>query len=120
MKFIKPYVACAAHAYLLVVFGIYQFYDGGEVIDLLVPVVFGVPILTMNTGVQYGTKASINICLFLSALSVGVLAYFLLAEVKKLDYLQIGMKTVIIFTGILAFVSLLLFKIQRTKELKRI
>jgi|GEM_PF-4959544 len=53
MKFIKPYAACATHAYLLVAFGVYQFSDGGEVIDLLIPVIFGVPMLTMNSGVQY-------------------------------------------------------------------
>jgi len=120
MKFIKPYAACATHAYLLVAFGVYQFSDGGEVIDLLIPVIFGVPMLTMNSGVQYGTKASINICLILSILSVIVLGYFLAGEFKKLDLLVVVAKCLLIITGITAFISLLVFKIQRAKQLKRV
>jgi len=63
MNRLAPHVVASIHAYLLIIIGVWAFFDTGSKAQFLL-VILGVPILTMNNGVRYSDKSSTRVALF--------------------------------------------------------
>ena len=66
---LQPHVLSSTYAYLLVVIGIWSYFETGVKAEF-VTVIFGVVLLIMNNGVQYGTKEARYVALITTVLSL--------------------------------------------------
>lgn len=112
----KAHVATAIHAYLLILVGLYKFNDSSAPIDLLVSVVFAVPLLTLNSGVKYGIKPALNISTFLSLSSVIVLSGSFCKSWYKSDLTTTFANALVVVSGILALIILLVYFITERRK----
>lgn len=68
MSKISAHMLSSIHAYLLVIMGVWAFFDTGSKAQFLL-VILGVPILTMNNGVRYSDKSSTRVALFFTVIA---------------------------------------------------
>jgi len=111
----KAYGLCAIYAYSLIIGGGLIYLDSGEIVDMIFPVTFAVPLLVINSGLQYATRPAMNISLVLTFLSVPVLANHFYKNIKAgdwLTYLPFGL----LVLGVAAFVSVVALILERKKK----
>lgn len=117
----KPYIFSSTYGYLLVIAGIWAYFDTG-VKSQFIAVILGVVLLIMNNGVQYGTKEAKYVALVTTGLSLYVVSSPLSQYLYHADNLSIARTGIMLAVGM---VSLLLlsydvFIAKQVKTRKRI
>lgn len=97
------HIASAVHAYILIAFGVWDYYAGGSM-TAFIPVIFGVVILVMNNGVRYLDKAHTRIAIGATVLAIGVCIKPLLTQLSEGNTLGIFRIGAMLLSGVWALI----------------
>lgn len=111
----KAHSFVALHAYGLILIGIYHFSQTDEVIRLLLPIVCGVPLLTLNNGIKYFNRPAAFISLFFNVISIGIL-FWSLTGLKQKEIVLFVLFTFLLLSGLLALISLFILVLEKRRK----